>query len=76
MSQKCIGKASIGKEFVARHTKFGFFFGKEVQSQKLFFYFFSSKEVLPVGIYLLKVNNRNTRTRCGICLKLTIKTPK
>ena len=26
----------------------------------------------PVGIYLLKVNNRNTRTRCEICLNLTI----
>ena len=25
-------------------------------------------------IYLLKVNNRNTRTRCEICSKLTIKT--
>ena len=23
---------------------------------------------------MLKVNNRNTRTRCEICLKLTIKT--
>ena len=23
----------------------------------------------PVGIYLLKVNNRNTRTRCKICSK-------
>ena len=29
----------------------------------------------PVGIYLLKVNDRNTRTRCEICSKLTIKTP-
>ena len=28
----------------------------------------------PVGIYLLKVNNNNTRTRCEICSKLTIKT--
>ena len=28
----------------------------------------------PAGIYLLKVNNRNTRTRCEISLKLTIKT--
>ena len=28
----------------------------------------------PVGIYMLKVNNRNTRTRCEICSKLTIKT--
>ena len=27
-------------------------------------------------IYLLKVNNRNTRTRCGICSNLTIKTPE
>ena len=27
-----------------------------------------------VGIYLLKVSNRNTRTRCKICSKLTIKT--
>ena len=23
-------------------------------------------EAIPVGIYLLKVNNRNTRTRCEI----------
>ena len=29
---------------------------------------------LPVGIYLLKVNNRTIRTRCKICSKLTIKT--
>ena len=27
----------------------------------------------PAGIYLLKVNNRKTRTRCEICSKLTIK---
>ena len=27
------------------------------------------------GIYLPKVNNRNTRPRCEICSKLTIKTP-
>ena len=32
--------------------------------------------VIPAGIYLLKVNNRNTGTRCGIGSKLTIKTPK
>ena len=29
----------------------------------------------PVGIYLLNVKNWNTRTRCGICSNLTIKTP-
>ena len=31
---------------------------------------------LPAGIYLLKVNNRNTRTRYEICSKLTINTPE
>ena len=30
----------------------------------------------PAGIYLLKVNNRNTRARCEICSKLTVKTPE
>ena len=29
---------------------------------------------IPVGLYLVKVNNRNTRTRCKICSKLTMKT--
>ena len=32
--------------------------------------------VRPVDIYLLKVNNRNTRTRGEICSNLTIKTPE
>ena len=30
----------------------------------------------PAGIYLLKVNNRNTGIRCEICPKLTIRTPE
>ena len=30
----------------------------------------------PADIYLLKVNNRNSRTRCEICSKLTIKIPE
>ena len=34
--------------------------------------FFKCKQCIPAGIYLLKVNNRNTRTRCEICSKLTI----
>ena len=29
----------------------------------------------PDNIYLFKFNNRNTRKRCEICSKLTIKTP-
>ena len=32
--------------------------------------------LLPAGIYMFKVNNRHTRTRCEICSKLTIKTPE
>ena len=35
-----------------------------------------SNGAVPAGIYLLKVNNRNTRTRCEICSKLAIKTPE
>ena len=31
---------------------------------------------LPVNIHLFKANNRNSRKRCEICSKLTIKTPK
>ena len=30
----------------------------------------------PAGIYMLKFNNRNIRTRCEICSNLTIKTPE
>ena len=30
----------------------------------------------PANIYLFKVNNRNTRKRCEICSRLTIKTPE
>ena len=30
----------------------------------------------PAGIYMFKVNNRNTRTRCERCSKLTIKIPE
>ena len=30
--------------------------------------------IFPANVYLLKVNNRNTRKRCEICSKLTIKT--
>ena len=38
--------------------------------------FFSGRVLTtyPPGMYLLKGNNRNTRTRCEICSKLTIKT--
>ena len=32
--------------------------------------------VIPANIYLFKVNNKDTRKRCKICSKLTIKTPE
>ena len=32
--------------------------------------------LLPAGNYMFKVNNRNNRTRCGTCSKLTIKIPE
>ena len=35
----------------------------------------SSVRNKPINIYMFKFNNRNTRTRCEICSKLTIKTP-
>ena len=35
-----------------------------------------SKHEIPVGNYMFKVNNRNTRKRCEICSKLTIKIPE
>ena len=31
---------------------------------------------LPASFYLFKVNNRDTRKRCYVCSKLTIKTPE
>ena len=36
---------------------------------------YNQKAPDPVGSYMFKVNIRNTRTRCEICSKLTIKTP-
>ena len=45
-----------------------------------FFYFDDRKEDLgetaSSGNYMFKVNNRNTRTRCEICSKLTIRIPQ
>ena len=36
--------------------------------------FWSLPKSIPLGIYMFKVNNRNARTRCEICSKLTIRT--
>ena len=37
---------------------------------------YEAERSYPAGIYLLKVNNINTRTRCEMCSKLTMKTPE
>ena len=36
----------------------------------------SKLDAFQAGNYMFKVNNRNNRTRCEICSKLTIKTPE
>ena len=38
--------------------------------------YFQCFQELPANIYLFKINNRNTRKRCEICSKLTIKSPE
>ena len=43
--------------------------------KNLFLSFFQ-KITYPAGNYMFKVKNRNTRTKCKICSKLTIKTPE
>ena len=40
------------------------------------FFVKSCHRAIQAGIYLVKVNNRNTRTRCEICSEFTIKTPE
>ena len=37
---------------------------------------FKKRNFCPAGNYIFKLNNKNTRTRCKICSKLTIKTPE
>ena len=39
------------------------------------FYLRTQAELIPANIYLFKVNSRNTRKKCKICSKLTMKTP-
>ena len=47
-----------------------FFFFKPVNQNKMTCFKYQS------GIYLLKVSNSNTRKRCEICWKLTMKIPE
>ena len=45
-------------------------------SKNLFSVNMSIKDPDPASIYLFKGNKRNTRKRCQICSKLTIKAPE
>ena len=47
-----------------------------IKINNLLLTYFTNSMKHPVGIYLLKVNNRNNRTRCEISSKLTIKKPE
>ena len=55
---------------------FSFLVIKKYKNQQIIFIETVSFVLDLASIYLLKVNNRNTRTRCEICSKLTIKTPE
>ena len=46
-----------------------------VELSKEFIHLKCNENILA-GNYMFKVNNRNTRTWCEICSKLTIKTPE
>ena len=46
---------------------------KNFQIAYLVLWLFFNVIMFPAGIYMFKVNNRNTRKRCEICSKLTIK---
>ena len=37
---------------------------------------FERAQYYPANSYLFKVNNKNTRKGCELCLELTIKTPE
>ena len=55
----------------------GFLFNRTVIDQNIIaIIIFEHRHPNPAGIYLFRGNNRNTRTRCEICLNLTIKTPE
>ena len=63
-------------EVLSKHTSFG----AKIPIGNYMFLQLHVRVTCPrnysASIYLLKVNNRNTRTRCEICSKLNIKTPE
>ena len=49
---------------------------KGINKKTWTFFVIIETKTKPAGIYLPKGNNRNSKTRCEICAKLTIKTPE
>ena len=49
---------------------------KELIVPKVRAFSFASLSSFPAAKRMFKFNNRNTRTRCDICSKLAVKTPK
>ena len=62
------------------HGSYPFFYGECVNLIKvvadIHSEFYNSNGNYPTGNYLSKVNNKDTRTMCEICSKLTIKIPE
>ena len=61
----------FGKVLSANET-----IGVNINFSKLFWQLFQKSCRPHILVGMFKVNNRNTRTRCKICSKLTIKTPE
>ena len=55
---------------------FRYFANKLICHNHLDIVFTKVRNTIPTDNYMFKVNNRNTRTRCEICSKLTIKIPE
>ena len=72
---KLLRDFSAYDKIIDTQTQFSCKIAGQISCNQLFrLYQMSYYDTSPVGIYLLKVNKRNTRARCEICSKLTIKT--
>ena len=72
---KLLRDFSAYDKIIDTQTQFSCKIAGQISCKQLFrLYQMSYYDTSPVGIYLLKVNNRNTRARCQLCSKLTIKT--
>ena len=72
---KLLRDFSAYDKIIDTQTQFSCKIAGRISCKQLFrLYQMSYYDTSPVGIYLLKVNHRNTRARCEICSKLTIKT--